>query len=256
MAIFHGSAIIVRANKSDTLYHIARKLGSNPEWIERVNHLHRPFREPGVIFGGDILVVPTILKQQGVSLANPSFLSLELAASMFNMEKEALKSINSGNWEDRDLKVPALIYMTELSDTLEGIALRFGLNKEEILSLNKDRPGFSAVNAGLPGYAVIVPVPCGELVVLESTVIGSKLREYAVIYGKAKRDAGRLVYRITDDNGELITSDRELVTGQENGNWQSFGAEIYFDRKPSTHSGILSILAENGKSLSHKVYFL
>ncbi len=84
MPIIFRKNYIYTVHRGDTLYSIAQRYKSSVEEIMRFNHLFDPVTDPGLIFPGDVLVVPNLLKTGKVSYIVNSGNSINRIAFRFS----------------------------------------------------------------------------------------------------------------------------------------------------------------------------
>jgi LysM repeat protein len=131
----------------DTLYSIAQRFKSSTEAIERANHLFEPVTDPGLIFPGDVLVVPSLLETGKVSYVVKSGDTMSRIAYRFSTFSDlvsGIKHVENPNLisPDQRLVVSAFIYQIQSRDTLSAISRKFGIPRLNITKANQWRPGY------------------------------------------------------------------------------------------------------------------
>ena len=85
---------IYTVRKGDTLYSIAQRYKSSPEVILRANHLFQPVTDPGVIYIGNVLVVPSLLSIGQVTYIVKVGDELNQISSKFSTYVDLISGIN------------------------------------------------------------------------------------------------------------------------------------------------------------------
>ena len=104
--------------KGDTLYLIAQRYKSSPEAILRANHLFEPVTDPGTIYIGNVLVVPSLLETGKVSYIVKPGDTLNQIASKFSTSIDLISGINQVEnpntiFPDQQLIAPLFIYQIQ-----------------------------------------------------------------------------------------------------------------------------------------------
>jgi LysM repeat protein len=163
MPIAQGTYFIYTVRPNDTPYSIALRLGSNVNEIEQLNALFPPFTDPGLIFPGQLLIVPYLHNpaSQAFYFVNPGD-ALYLIANRFSTNINRLLSLNSQItnpniiFVNQLIRVPVKIYIVTAGDSFANIARTFGVSISDIIQANQGRPGFSP-DLLYPGYGIIIP---------------------------------------------------------------------------------------------------
>ncbi|MTV49232.1 LysM peptidoglycan-binding domain-containing protein [Heliobacillus mobilis] len=164
MPLAEGTHFLYSVDPSDTPYLIAIRLGSTVEQIERLNALYPPFTDPGLIFPGQLLIVPYLYNPatQVFYFVRPGD-SMNSIASRFSTTVENLNQLNpqieNPNliYPNQLLKIPVQIYVVSPGDSLYAIANRFGLSTNTVVKANQGRPGFSP-DVLFTGYGLVLPI--------------------------------------------------------------------------------------------------
>lgn len=165
VGIVSSTNYIYTVQPGDTLYLIARRFSSNVQAIAQANDLFPPVTEPGLIYPGQVLVVPNVstMPAYAIYVVAPGD-TLYLIAQHFSTDVNTIASMNgyipdpSVIYPGNPLLVPAMIYEVEPSDTLYDIATRFRVPMAAIVRANRNRPGFSP-DVIRPGFRLIIPGP-------------------------------------------------------------------------------------------------
>ncbi|WP_197046575.1 LysM peptidoglycan-binding domain-containing protein [Oceanobacillus salinisoli] len=162
MNIKTNSHVIYTVQPGDTLNSIAARFASDIQSIARANHLYPPVTDPYLIFPEQVLVVPIAGNGDSATFyivsQNERLFDI---AQRFSVPTESIAVMNQLKdpnliYIGQSLRIPALIYDIEPTDTMNGIANRFQVSVEDILRANWQRPGFSASTIW-PGYSIIIP---------------------------------------------------------------------------------------------------
>ena len=163
MPLAEGTHFIYTVRPNDTLYSIARRLGSTVEQLEQLNALYPPFTDPGLIFPGQMLIVPYQYNPatQLFYFVNPSD-TLYSIATRFSTSVQRVMGMNPDVtnpnliYVNQLLRVPGRVYRVSTGDSLGSIANQLGVSVPAIIQANQGRPGFSP-DVIYPGYGLIIP---------------------------------------------------------------------------------------------------
>ncbi|MCW2278497.1 LysM peptidoglycan-binding domain-containing protein [Heliophilum fasciatum] len=163
MPIAQGTFFLYTVYPSDTIYSIGLRLGSTVEQIEQLNALYPPFTDPGLVFPGQILIVPYRYNPttQVFYFIRPGD-SMYSIANQFSTSVETLNRLNpqieNPNWiyPSFPLKIPVQIYIVSPGDSLYNIANRSRVSIEALIRANRGRPGFSP-DVLFPDYGLVIP---------------------------------------------------------------------------------------------------
>src|SRR5690606_11804407 len=152
MPVAEGVYIIYTVRPGDTLYSIAERFGSEVQLIEQTNAIYPPITDPGLIYPGQVLLIPEtgIGQRDQISyIVNPGD-SLYSIGLRFSATPDILVGLNPQItnadviFADVPLEVPAFIYSVEPGDSLYGISRKLGVPMNDIIQANANRPAFSA----------------------------------------------------------------------------------------------------------------
>src|SRR5690554_3792094 len=147
MAVMINTHYVYTVQPGDTLYSIAARLGSSVIAIERANSLYPPFTDPGLIFPGQVLVVPDSrfgYRYEVYYLVSP-WDTLFSISQRFSVDVELLFGINTQIANpniihvNQPIQVPAFVYEITEGDSLFNISNQTGVSIESILRANERR---------------------------------------------------------------------------------------------------------------------
>jgi len=254
LALLKGVHTIYTVMPGDTLYSIAARFGSAIQLLEQTNALFPPVTDPGLIYPGQVLVVPEAgLQQRDVVhyLIAPGD-TLYAIGLRFSATPDVLVGLNpqiqNANviYAGTTLAVPAAIYEVEAGQTLYGISRSLGIPLRELVSANRRRPGFSP-DVLYPGYRLIVPLPSSANIVVLRPLPGSRIAPGQVVEGVARAFEATIQYRIIDDNGLQVTRERTITTTAGAPAFGTFSTTIQFDRQPGTGTGELWVYERSAR---------
>jgi len=164
LPVAQGTYIIYRVQPNDTLYSISLALGSTVNQIEQLNALFPPFTDPGLIFPGQVLIVPNLYMQTfdtlySVSEGDALYLIADRFATNIGTLLRLNPQITDPNLilENELIRIPARIYTVAAGDTLNRIGRRTGVPISRIINANRGRAGFSP-DVLFPGYGLVLPM--------------------------------------------------------------------------------------------------
>ncbi|RBW68584.1 LysM peptidoglycan-binding domain-containing protein [Bacillus taeanensis] len=265
MTIVFKKNYIYTVRRGDTLYSIARRFGSTVEAIERANHLFEPVTDPGLIFPGDVLVVPSLSKTGKVTYVVKSGDTISHIAARFSTFIDLVSGINKLEnpdliFPDQQLIVPAFIYEIQSGDTLSAISRRFGVSLSKIQKANQDRPGFK-LDLIWPEFYLLIPLPTSVNIVVWDPLPGMKVRNGQRIEGNARAFEANVLHQIRDDNGVIVSNERFTTADAGAPEYGNFTNTLPFDRTPTTNNGELWVYTRSPKDGSIqdlvriKIYF-
>ncbi|WP_139488769.1 LysM peptidoglycan-binding domain-containing protein [Brevibacillus dissolubilis] len=247
MPIVLRKSSIYTVRQGDTLYSIAQRFNSSAEEILRVNHLYPPVTDPGLIFPGDVLVVPTLLQTGRVSYIVASGDTLFRIALRFGASPDLVAGINQIENPNlinpaQPLTVPAFIYEIQEGDSLAAVSRRFGIPPARISEANEGRPGFQG-DVIWPGYHVILPLPTSRNIVVWTPLPGTRVGRGQRIEGQARAFEANVLHQLRDANGVVVSNERFTTA--------DIGAPAYgtlpFDRTPTANTGELWVYTRSAK---------
>ncbi|WLR49792.1 LysM peptidoglycan-binding domain-containing protein [Bacillus tianshenii] len=158
-----GTFFIYTVQSGDTLYSIAKRLGSSVKQIEQQNSLYPPFTDPSLIFPGQVLVVSN--QQQSTDqvfyIVNAGDHLYSISTRFSSTVEQMLQlnpEISDPNviYINQMLRVPAQVHIVSAGDSLYDIARKYNVALEALIKANNARASFSP-DVIYPGYAVIIP---------------------------------------------------------------------------------------------------
>lgn len=265
MAIVIKKSYIYTVSEGDTLYSIARKFGSSVELIERANHLFEPVTDPGLIFPGNVLVVPTLVEVGKTVYIVKSGNTVSGIASRFSTFKDLVGGIN--NLENpnfispnQKLIVPAFIYEIESGDTLSSISRRFGISIVNITKANQDRPGYQE-DVIWPEFYLIIPLFTSQNVVVWSPLPGTRFINGQKIEGQARVFEANVLHQLRDNNGIIVSNERFTTANGGAPKYGDFSSKVPFDKSSTSSIGELWVYSRSAKDgtiqdlVKTKIYF-
>lgn len=243
MPIVDGKSFIYTVKQGDTLFSIASNIGGTVPLLVEANAIYPPFTDPYLIYPGQRLVISDPGNRQVIHIVRPGE-TLNQVAERYSTSVDLLQGINTQVtnpnliYPNQLLSVPALIYSVEQGDTLYKISQRFGISIQSLLEANRHRPGFSP-DVIYPIYQIIIPIPTSKNIVVIQPLPGTKIREGQILQGFARAFEGAILYRIIDQNGQMVTQEAPIQTTAGGPAYGSFSTFITFDKQPTTGSGEL-----------------
>ncbi|CAM3419175.1 LysM peptidoglycan-binding domain-containing protein [Marinicrinis lubricantis] len=251
MSIIEANHFIYTVRPGDSLYSIATSLGSAVQFIEQTNALYPPVTDPGLIYPGQVLIVTESglqQKNQVRQIVSPGN-TLYRIAQRYSTNVELLAGINQIIQPqlilvNQLLLVPAFIYEVENGDTLNKIALRFGVSLSSLLEANRGRPGLSP-DLIFPGYRLIIPLPTSANIAVTQPLPGETIQPGESLEGYARLFEGSGLYRILDDTGQIVANERAFQTLGGAPQFSYFSAVLQLDRTPRTPTGELWVYSRS-----------
>lgn len=268
MAFIEGVHHIYTVNPGDTLYTIAARFGSTVQLIEQTNALYPPITDPGLIYPGQLLVIPEtgVGQRTAVSYMVHYGDTLYTIGLRFSATPEMLAGINPLITNPNVIRagvpifVPALIYQVQSGQSLFGISRRLGIPMKEIVRANRNRPGFSP-DVLYEGYRLIVPMPSSTNIVVFKPEPGARIQPGQALEGEARAFEAVVLYQVRDDRDVVVTKEKAIMTTAGAPAFGSFSTAILFDRQPTAPSGELWVYARSARDgriidlVQVKVYF-
>ncbi|WP_181347425.1 LysM peptidoglycan-binding domain-containing protein [Thalassobacillus sp. CUG 92003] len=253
MPINIRTQFIYTVQPGDTLYAIAARFGSEVALIEEANALYPPITDPGLIFPGQVLVVPSTSFGENhiYQTVNPGG-TLFHYAQRYNTNVDLLQGINPQIGDpnyifvNQALLVPAFSYEVVQGDTLYAIARRFDISLSTLLEANRERPGLSE-DVIYPGFRVIVPLPSSINIVVFRPYPGTKIQEGQPLEGFARAFEGTILYRIVDSADEIVSRETSIQTSAGAPAYGTFSKPIAFDNSPTTSRGELWVYTRSAR---------
>jgi LysM repeat protein len=234
---------IYTVRSGDNVYSIAQRYQSSVQEILRINYLLPPVTDTGMIYPGNVLIVPDLSTSGRVSYIVNWGERLNQIAFRFSTPLELLSGMNSISNPNvinpnQQIRVPAFIYEVELGDTLARIANRFGVSIGNLIRANQGRPGFS-VDVIWPGYQLILPLPTTRNIVVWNPLPGTRIVNGQRITGQARAFEATILHQLRDMNGVIVSNERFTTAAAGAPAYGNFSSTIPFDRTPTTTSGEL-----------------
>ncbi|MBB6444225.1 LysM peptidoglycan-binding domain-containing protein [Bacillus benzoevorans] len=235
----------------DTLYSIAQKFNSSAGEIMRVNHIFPPVTDPGLIFPGDVLLVPNLVKTGKVHYIVHTGDALNKISYTYSTYIDLVSGINHlGNpnmlFPSQRLVIPAFIYEVKTGDSLNAIASRYGLPLSSIVRANERRPGFQA-DVIWPGYHLIIPLPTMRNMVVWTPLPGTTVGRGFKITGQARSFEANVLHQLKDANGITISNERFTTADIGAPEYGNFTSMVPFDRSPTSNRGELWVYTRSAK---------
>lgn len=251
MPTIQTKGLIYTVRPGNTLYSIAATYGSTVAAIERANHLFPPVTDRGLIFPGDVLVIPTSSAPPLMSHIVTPGDTLTAIAQRFAAHADLLAGINDIEnpdliLVDQRLLVPAFSYKIVSGDTLYSISRRFGVTVSAIETANADRPGFQR-DVIWPDYHLIIPIPTSRNIFVSNPLPGAFITSGQRLEGDARVFEAVVNYQLRDHNGVIVTNERFAMTDEGAPAYGSFRAALPFDRQPTSVSGDLWMYSRSAK---------
>ncbi|GGF18713.1 hypothetical protein GCM10010954_16900 [Halobacillus andaensis] len=251
MAIVDRSSFIYTVQPGDTLYSIAARLGSQIPLIETANALYPPFTDPGLIYPGQVLVVPVFHHNQVNQIISQGNTLYQLAQN-YSTSIDLIQGLNPEIqhpdfiYIGQVIRIPVFIYEVEQGDTLNAISQRFGLSLSAVLQANQNRPGLSP-DVIFPGYQLIIPYPSSRNMLVLRPFPGSKVRDGQTLSGYARAFEGSILYQMKDSSGQTIIRETAVQTSAGAPSYGSFSESMNFERTPTASSGELWVYTRSAK---------
>ena len=256
---------IYTVRKGDTLFSISRRYNSSPEAILRANHLFPPVTDPGVIYVGNVLVVPSLLSAGKVAYIVKNGDELNQISSKFSTYIDLISGINKIEnpnqiYPDQQLIVPLFIYKIQSEDTLSLISHKFGIPLINIIKANQGRPGFQE-DLIWPEFYLILPLSTTRNIVLWNPLPGTRVVNGQRIEGHARAFEANVLHQLKDTNGIVVSNERFTTANEGAPAYGNFNSTLPFDRTPTSNSGELWVYTRSAKDgriqdlVRTKVYF-
>lgn len=267
LSVVPSAHFIYTVQPGDTLYSLASRFASSVEAIERANRLGPPVTEHGMIFPGQLLVIPRVVTQRGrtIYVVKPGD-TLYSIAVRYSTHADLLAGINPGLqnpsliYPGQQLLIPALIYEVTSGDSLYSIANRLGVPLTVITQANQGRPAFSS-NLIWPGYRLIIPLPSTQNIAVLDPYPGTVIRSGQRLHGTARAFEGNVLHQVFDSNGVVVSGERSTTTSAGAPSYGEFTTTLPFDREPTSSFGNVWVYTRSAKDGSMqdvvrlKVYF-
>lgn len=267
MGIVRNAHFIYTVHPGDTLYLLASRFASSVQAIQQANFLRPPVTDPGLLYPGQVLVIPRVVTERGQTLyVVGEGDTLSRMANRFSTFPELLVGINPGVQDSnlifpgQQLLIPALIYEVASGDTLNKISRRFGVPLTVIIQANKGRLSFSP-DIIWPGYRVIVPLPTSRNIAVFRPYPGTDIRSGQRLEGWARAFEANVLYQVRDRNGVIVSDERFTTASIGAPAYGEFTSTLPFDRQPTSAVGEVWVYTRSARDGSIqdlvrlKVYF-
>jgi len=252
MPVAEGTYTIYTVRPGDTLYSIARRYGSEVQLIEQTNALYPPITDPGLIYPGQVLLIPEtgIGQREKISYIVRPGDSLYTIGLRFSATPDLLVGLNPQITDanvlfvDVPLDVPAFIYSVEQGQSLYRISQELGVPMNEIIQANAGRPGFSA-DVLYPNYELIVPLPSSRNILVYVPLPGSSIVPGQALEGIAREFEATIYYQLFDENGTSVITEKQLLVSEGAPLFGTFSTALQFDNEPTTSTGELWVYARS-----------
>jgi LysM repeat protein len=245
MAFVTGTHIIHTVRPGDHLYTIADRYQSDVGLIERVNAIYPPFTEPGLIFPGQVLVIPHLFngRNQTLYVVQPGE-TLFAIGQRFTTYPDLIAGITDGVqnpqyiFPNQQVRLSALIYEVQPGDSFSAIAEKTGVPLQVILSANQNRPGISP-DLIYEGVRLVIPLPVSQNIVVFEPAPGSEIERGIYVEGYARAFEATVLHQIQDTN-QVIVAEEDFTTAHIGAPaYGFFSTTIPFDRSPTAPTGQL-----------------
>lgn len=248
MAVIESTHYVYTVQPGDTLYSIANRFGSSVPAIEQANSLYPPFTDPGLIFPGQLLVIPggRFGFQYEVYYTVSPGDTLFSIAQRFSVSTDLLFGINSqiANPDfistNQVIRIPAFIYEVTAGDSLSKISSQMGLSLDKIIKANEQRASFSP-DVLYIGYLLLLPLPASQNILVLRPLPGDIIQEGSFIQGMARAFEANVLYSILDTQGNIVSKEKSITARAGGPEYAEFSTNLQFDIKPSTPTGELRV---------------
>jgi LysM repeat protein len=251
VAIINRKNSIYTVRLGDTLFSIAQKFQSSVGEIMRVNHLYSPVTDTGLIFPGDVLIIPNLSEVGKVTyIIHPRDYTSRIA-SRFNTFIDLLAGINNLEnpnliFPDQRLTIPAFIYEIQVDDTLSSISRRFGIPILNISRANQGRPGFQE-DLLWTGFYLIIPFNTSRNIVIWSPLPGTRGVNGQRIEGQGRAFEANVLHLLRDMNGVTVSNERFTTADIGAPAYGNFTSTLPFDRNPTANRGEILVYTRSAK---------
>lgn len=253
MSVARGTHLLYTVQPGDTLYSIAMRFGSGYQLIEQINAIYPPVTDPGLIYPGQLLVVPVpgmnpMSTTQWIvspgdtlySIAQRFSAPVEMVAGINNVQDPNLINVGQSLW------VPGFIYEVKSGDSLYRLSQRFGIPTSQIVQANEDRPGFSG-DVIYPNYRLIIPLPASRNIVVTHPYPGNVVKSGDRLHGYARIFEANVLYQLKDANDRNVIDEKFVTASAGAPAFGEFSANLVFDRQPSAKTGELWVYERSAK---------
>lgn len=264
ITVFKGHYIYT-VRKGDTLYSIAKKWNSSIQSIELANHLFEPVTDPGFIFPGNVLVIPSLSETKKITYIVKSGDTVSGISSRFSTFPDLISGINNLKTPNHILVnqlliVPAFLYEIQSGDTLSSISRKFGITLSNITKANQSRPGFQK-DLIWPGFQLVIPLPTSRNAVVWTPFPGTNVSSNQKIEGQVRAFEANVLYQLRDINGIIVSKENFTTADEGAPKYGNFTNTLLFDKIPISNTGELWVYTKSSKDgriqdlLKIKIYF-
>jgi len=256
MPITAGTHVLYTVRPGDTLSSIAYAFGTNVQALVEANALYPPISDPNRILPGQSLLIrlPGMSQQSSVlyqvkpgdslfRIGNDFSLSIDMLAAMNHIQQPGMIVVG------QQLYIPGFVYEVETGDTLYTIARRYGTSLGQLFRWNQRRPGLSP-DAIYPGYRLVVPLPHSANIVVFEPLPASLVAPGQRLSGIARAFEAVILYRIVDDAGRVVTSEKPITTTAGAPAYGAFEVALQFDQTPVHPTGTIMVYTRSANDNS------
>lgn len=249
VTIVTNKVFIYTVRRGDTLFRIARRFGSSVRAIEQTNHLIPPVTDPGLIFPGNVLAIPSLSESGKVFYVVKPGDTVSGIATRFSTFTDLVSGINKlANpnliFPDQQFLVPAFIYEIQSGDTLSAISARFGIPLLNIIKANMGRPGFQ-IDLIWPEFHLIIPLATSQNIVVWTPLPGTRVVSGQRVEGQGRAFEAVLNHELRDSNGVIVSNERFTLADAGGPEYGNFISTLPFDRTPTASTGELHVFTRS-----------
>lgn len=247
MGIQRGTHIIYTVQPGDTVYKLAVRFESDVDAISRANALYPPYKDPFVIFPGEVLVIP----RQYVGPTETLYVvqsgeGLGMLSQRFSTDWKLLAGINrtiqnpNMIFPNQQLLIPVFVFDVESNDTFNAISQQTGVSVEKILLANTFRTSISP-DLIYEGIKILIPIPSTENIAVLEPLPGSVVHENSLIEGFARVFEANVLYRLIDANDREVIKETFTTADYAGPIYGRFRNTMLFDTNPTAEEGKLQV---------------
>ena len=249
--IIYRKSTIYIVRQGDTLFSISRRFQSSIAEMIRVNHLFPPVTDTGLIFPGDVLVVPNLNTIGKVTYVVDAGDAINMIAHRFSTSVDLVAGINNIEnpnliYPSQQLKVPSFIYEIQMGDTLVSISRKLGIPLSNILRANQGRPGFQQ-DLIWPDYHLILPLPTSRNIVVWAPFPGTRVVTGQKLEGQGRAFEANVLHSLRDSNNVIVSNERFTTADIGAPAYGNFVSTLPFDRNPTSNTGELWVYTRSAK---------
>lgn len=252
MAFIPGTHFIYTIRPGDTLFSIANRFNSSVQIIEEANSLYPPITDLGLIFPGQVLVIPHnyLVERQTLYVVNPGD-TLYSMAQRFTTHPELIAGVaRLPNpdliFPDESVWVPASVYVVQSGDSSWAIQQRTGIPMAIIRQANQRRPGFSP-DLLYPGFRLLIPMPSSRNIVVTEPYPGSNIQGGVTVSGYARAFEANILLEIRDATDVIVSAERFTTASEGAPAYGYFETNLPFDAEPTVDEGYIWVYTRSAK---------